>query len=264
MSNDHPEGIANLRRFHNLLALAITVGTTPACGQRDALQALPAGPTSNTTESADVASLESTEENTLRSDGQKADNAPPVHPQWDFDKWPRSQKSPVSKVAFGDFNVELEKTPLEAVRRFAGVGAIQHRGDAHESQYWLCYTSDSSGGPERIWFESGEMGGADRAVLSFQAKAVSRTAPEESADCPILPKSLLPVSLGNRIWLGSSETQLNKFLGEPSARRGDWRYYASERKIQLDTEDFYELGYLAVKIEEAVIAHLYQSQITSN
>lgn len=165
-----------------------------------------------------------------------------------------------SKVLLGKLIVELELTTLGEVQKSAGVGAIQHMGDAGGSEDWLCYTTSLRGQSERIWISSGELGGSEHAVDSFYA--VANTNSKESAHCPELPARLRPVSLGSPIWLGSSPHQLNALYGEPSMKSSGWWFYSYSGKVPVNGFD--RLAILGAHVINGKIVGLFVSQATTN
>lgn len=191
---------------------------------------------------------------------------PPVLPsdsRWD--KIPTSsKKSPVGKIALGKFTVELESTSLLEVQKIAGVGKIQHRGDAGDSEYWICYTTSYKAKPQRIWFSSGEMGGDDHIIQSFHAKAGLK----KTESCPQLPGNLEPVSLDNSLWLGSSWAKVRTLFGKPSAKYGNWWIFSYAEKVyqrhEEQAEQFDLRASLEVEVKDGRVFSLSQSQLTSN
>lgn len=187
-------------------------------------------------------------------------NPPPKMPN--MDNLPSTLTSPpTSKVLLGKLVVEFERTTLGEVQKSAGVGSIQHRGDAGDSEDWLCYTTLSREQPERIWISSGELGGSNHTVGSFYA-AVSSKATKGSAHCPELPAQLRPVSLGNALWLGSSLDQLKELFGEPSTKRGNWWFYSYSGKVPANGFD--QIAILGVRVTNGKIVALFASQATTN
>ena len=169
-------------------------------------------------------------------------------------------------VVLGKLTLKFETTTLGQVREMAGVGAIQHRGDAGESEDWLCYTmSDTQ--PARIWISSGELGGPEHAVGGFYAVANSKDT-KKSASCPRLPTQLHPVSLGNPLWLGANPNLLKKLFGEPSAKESGWWLYFYAGKIPAPSkfnsvEGFDQDMFLGARISDGKIVALFVSQTTT-
>jgi hypothetical protein len=167
---------------------------------------------------------------------------------------------PASKIIFGELIVEFERTTLNEVEKAAGAGVIQHRGDAGDSENWLCYRTSLHGRQEHIWISSGELGGSKHTVGSVYASTVDRV--KKSVDCPILPAQLRPVSLGNQLWLGSSPDQLKEILGAPSAKNGDWLLYSYIGKASANGLD--RLAILGVRFRDGRAVDLFISQATTN
>ena len=168
--------------------------------------------------------------------------------------------SPITKIALGKLDVILETTTLKDVLRSAGVGAIEHHGDASESRYWICYAVTSGNISQRIWIMSGEMGGDQHDVNSFQVEeAVS---PTKSNLCPELPAHLTPMSLGKSIWIGSSQRQIKDWLGESIATTNGWSFYSYSGPSSL--KGFDEATLIGVRIINGRVVSLFTSKTTSN
>ncbi len=168
--------------------------------------------------------------------------------------------SPTTKIALGKLDVVFEKTTLKDILRSAGMGTIEHRGDASESQYWTCYTASEGKKSQRIWIMSGEMGGGQHDVDSFHVEEV--LSPTKSNLCPELPAHLIPMSLGKSIWLGSSQRQIKDWLGEPSLTTNGWSFYAYSGPSSL--QGFYESMLIGVRIINGRVVSLFASKTTTN
>lgn len=166
--------------------------------------------------------------------------------------------APISKVAFGNLSVELEKTTLDQVRLVAG-GTIQHDGDSGGSKYWLCYTTSQNKQPVRIWILSGELGGEEHLIVGFHAKKMKAKA---SANCPLLPLQLRQVISDSAVWLGSTTKQLTNLLGEPSETKDDWWLYSYSGK--LPANGFDRLTILGARIKGEKVIDFFASQATTN
>jgi hypothetical protein len=180
---------------------------------------------------------------------------------------PRSDKlraklhsSPLTKISLGTQDVLLESTTLKDVIRSVGVGTIEHRGDAGDSQYWICYTASAGKKSQRIWIMSGEMGGDQHDVNSFHAEEVE--SPTKSNLCPELPANLTPMSFGRSIWIGSSMRQITDWLGESSVSTNGWSFYSYSGPSSL--KDFDEATFIAVRYINGRVVSLFASKTTTN
>jgi hypothetical protein len=170
---------------------------------------------------------------------------------------------PISSVLLGETEIEFERTNLGEIQESANAGMIYHRGDAGGSEDWVCYTTANDGKPERIWFSSNELEGAGDEISSFYA-ITGNEKMRPSTSCPELPAKLRPVSLQNSLWLGVNTDRLRQLVGKPSAKIGDWRFYAYDGKVFIKGEDFDRLETLGVKVRNGRIVGLYEFQTTSN
>jgi hypothetical protein len=168
--------------------------------------------------------------------------------------------SPITKISLGKLDVILETTTLKDIIRSAGVGTIEHNGDASESQYWICYTATAGNKFQRIWIMSGEMGGDQHDVNSFQVEAA--VLPTKFNHCPELPAHLTPMSFGKSIWIGSSQRQIKDWLGESIATTNGWSFYSYSGPSSL--KGFDEATLIGVRIINGRVVSLFASKSTSN
>jgi hypothetical protein len=185
---------------------------------------------------------------------------PPPSDPFESVDWPASMREePTKGITLGTFRVEFETTTLSEVQHVAKVGAIEQRGDAAEHILWLCYSITRGEGSERIWIiSSGEMGGPEHSITEVAAqRRKSGTAP---SDCPSLPRGMQPASLDKRVWLGSTEAELEQNFGPPSHSQGAWRSYFFTKDVSGDCT---EGNSLDIKLEGGRVAELNAGQITS-
>jgi hypothetical protein len=129
-------------------------------------------------------------------------------------------RDPTSSLRIGTLDIVLEKTTMASVLDTLGVGRIDHRGDAGESTYWICYTASAQG--QRIWLTSDELHGG-RYVDGVTAIALSGpTAPTDA--CPELPASAAPIRPAQGPWLGASPAETFARFGEASQDGDRWSY----------------------------------------
>jgi hypothetical protein len=174
---------------------------------------------------------------------------------------------PITKVNLGGFGIELEKTELKDVLKNVGVGAIQHHGDAGDSESWICFTVSSATPTQRVWLASGEMGGEEHSAYLLYAETHTK-AYEKSNSCPELPSAMKPISTDTNIWLGSTTNELIKVFGKPSKVNGNWWEFSYEGKVSdqgaKDAVPYNLSGYLVVKIVDAKVVTLFASKISSD
>lgn len=164
----------------------------------------------------------------------------------------------------GALRVLFEMTSLEDVRRVATTGTISHRGDAGESEYWLCYTRLGANPVQRVWVtSSGEMGGRQHFVTNVSATVLPNGA--ATTECPPLPKRLEPLSLKNYLWLGTTRKQVTTKLGTPSFQQGGWSTYDYEGKVAGNCEgsEFDLSASLLLHFRNGRVTALQIGQITS-
>ncbi|MFZ1626056.1 MAG: hypothetical protein WAU48_14910 [Gammaproteobacteria bacterium] len=172
------------------------------------------------------------------------------------------QSKPATGLTMGLFKVTFEESTLDQVKNAALAGHIEHKGDAGESTYWLCYTNQTKNGTERIWIIAhGEMGGPDHAIGRVSAEPTAASG--GTNDCPALPAKMQPVSLDNGLWLNTPETAVNK-LGKPSNKSGAWRSYEHQGKVPGECEGGFDvLNWLQLKTSKGRVVTLHAGQVTS-
>ena len=113
---------------------------------------------------------------------------------------------PVQEIHLGNFVAGFEKTTLSEIRNAIGTGSIDHRGDAAESQYWLCYSQPG----QRVRLVSSEMGGSKHKLTQVYAVSTN-SASLENKSYPQLPKRFQPISFYFG-WIGSTQQSLIDML----------------------------------------------------
>jgi hypothetical protein len=193
-----------------------------------------------------------------------AETPPPIAP-FDAITWKATMKrKPSTGLKMGTFRVLFEKTTLDDVRRAASVGEIAQRGDAGESAYWLCYTNAGPKQTERVWIVAhGEMGGTAHHITNISAELVPNGI--ATADCPALPKKLLPLSVDNQLWLSAPEGAALAKLGAPSYKKEAWRSYDFQGKVpgKCKGGGFDLSAWLLLHLQNGRVNSLQAGQVTS-
>ncbi|MFC4763519.1 hypothetical protein [Dyella koreensis] len=162
--------------------------------------------------------------------GAVAASTPPPAPPISEMTWPSTSRgAPVDGLMLGPIAVHFEKTTLGDVVAANHLGVIDHRGDAGESEYWLCYSLPQKG--QRIWIvSSGEMGGREHLVTSLVGEQTDTVS--ASNDCPALPATTTVALLDRQGWLGMTSTDVKKQFGAPSHRSGAWQAFNFDGKVK--------------------------------
>lgn len=167
-----------------------------------------------------------------------------------------TEKDCVKSVSAGSAVFEFEKTALSEIQKAAGTGAIDHSGDAVESQYWLCYSFNN----QTVWFIShGEMGGNNHVLT--QVQAISK-----NLGCAIPQKDFQKIksSFG---WLGMSAKELHELLGRPASQSTNnfQYYYAGKIRGPYDGKivDWDVSAYIEATTENNKVTSIYASHVTS-
>ena len=155
---------------------------------------------------------------------------PPPSPPRDTMDWKAvSREAPSDGFVLGSLVVGFEKTRLDQIIAATGKGAIDHRGDAGESEYWLCYSLPDQG--QRLWVvSSGEMGGRDHLVTGLVAEQLGAVG--STGDCPALPAKTTVALSGHKGWLGMTAKDVDRRFGTPSYDMGAWRVFDFRAKLR--------------------------------
>jgi hypothetical protein len=177
----------------------------------------------------------------------------------------RAPVKPSDGLTMGKLKIQYEKTTLSEVLAAIGLGFIQHRGDAAESVYWLCYTAIAGSYKARIWIEaSGEMGGPENRITNI---AVQRIADNYSlSDCPALPEEFTSLSFNNGIWLGASEATVGSVFPSGLLRSGANAFVGYQAKVADDgrCDGGYDLlNSLYLTFQARVVVAIDAGQVTS-
>ncbi len=178
--------------------------------------------------------------------------------------WATSLKRPATGgLTLGALHVSLEETTLRDVLRAASIGSIKPSGEGGERIFWICFTDDDSRPASRLWIiSSAEMGGDTQEVTEIAAVRLDRGLP--TADCPVLPNSLRPISLDGGLWLGSPHRDLVRAFGAASQEVDGWEAYRHSGKLRGSCEGGFDvMNWIAAKTERDTVAAIYAGQITS-
>lgn len=158
-----------------------------------------------------------------------ATNPPPSPPQDTMNWKALSREAPSDGFLLGSMLVGFEKTTLGEIIAATGKGAIDHRGDAGDSEYWLCYSLPNQA--QRIWVvSSGEMGGKDHLVTGLVAEQLRAAGGTE--DCPALPAKTTVALAGHKGWLGMTAKDVARRFGTPSHEMGAWQVFYFREKLR--------------------------------
>lgn len=186
---------------------------------------------------------------------------PPALPSPDMSWKAMSREAPTHGFALGSAIVRLEKTTLREIVISVGKGVVDHRGDAGESEYWLCYSRPQ----ERPWIwivSSGEMGGPDHLVTGFVAEELPTAT--GTADCPALPVIASVALSDHKGWLGMSASDVRNRFGLPSHEFGTWQAFNFEEKLKGVCDGASDRSnWLWLKQEDGRVQAIIAGQVTS-
>jgi len=145
--------------------------------------------------------------------------------------------------------IELEKTDIrQTSKRYQA--ELGREGDAADFYQWICFLGGSR---ERwaLWLGSGEIDG-DR-VSDFSIKRIDSRANVDSKCRPLLSVSGEPITSPSKIRIGMSESDLKLALGEPTARSGNFLYYAHSHDLKLHGEPYTLMNTVTVEVKDGVV-----------
>jgi hypothetical protein len=133
---------------------------------------------------------------------------------------------------------------------------IQHRGDAGDSLYWLCYRR----GQHRLWLSSGEIGGPNHLVTEL-VQELTENDTETSTDCAVLPEKFSPVVVDGKLHLGMSRSEVVRTLGRPSKSEAARVVYSHHGKL---ANGFDETGWLILRFRDEKLVSMRGGKTTTN
>ena len=193
--------------------------------------------------------VESTQSASGHEERERITWAPAKFPTFNPKKEWTKPKVMVTSFRAEGLIVELEKTDIRqtAKRYQAELGS---GGDAADFYQWLCFVGGSK---ERwaLWLGSGEIDGDH--VSDFSVKRIDSKADVDSKCKPLLSVSGELVTSPSKIRIGMSESDLRLTLGEPTARRGNFLYYAHSHGLKLHDELYTLMNTVTIEIKNGVV-----------
>ena len=180
---------------------------------------------------------------------------PPTLPE--FNVRSTLHAKPVSYLSLGKLVIRFGVTSLGDIIKTIGIGEVGVQGDASESMRWICYTLPG----QRLWLISGEMGGSD--LLVTEIRAILDPGVDASISAPALPRSFMPVSLDNGLWLNSNAHEVTRILGKPSSAKAHYRAYMYSAPSN-GNHGWTETNYLMLGMQNGQITSLEASCVLSN
>jgi hypothetical protein len=174
---------------------------------------------------------------------------------------PTLHSAPVQAITAGSFNVQLEVTPLDAVKKQFG-GTIRGAGDAGEAVTWLCYMGkNAEQKPVVYWFASNdEMSGDHHEVTQVAVQAnPSGSVPK---GCSTAPASLTGIDFGVPS-VGSTLDAVAKHFGEGKPDARGYLGYASEVEVK-EPKDLTVIQSVQYRVREGVVTTVSVSQVSTN
>lgn len=156
---------------------------------------------------------------------------------------PTIPKEMIASLRVAGFPITLEETALEDARNRFG-GTIGKRGDAGDSEAWLCLHGNGPNGPWVLWLTSGELDGP--AISGFQWRHLSLNEIPDHR-CRFLSGSSV-IELPLPLHPGMTATEARKIAGKPTVVRGETLIFFHEQ-----AEVIHNLPYTADNIVSVVL-----------
>jgi hypothetical protein len=174
---------------------------------------------------------------------------------------PTLHTAPVQAITAGPLSIQLEVTPLDAVKKQFG-GTVQGAGDAGEAVTWLCYAGkDAEQRPVVYWFASNdEMSGGHHEVtqVAIQANPSGR-APK---GCGEAPAALTGVDFGVPS-VGAALDAVAKRLGAGAPDARGYLSYASEVAVK-EPKQATVTESVQYRVRNGVVTTISVSQVTTD
>jgi hypothetical protein len=157
----------------------------------------------------------------------------------------------IRSLRLADMQIVLEKTTLKQVQKRFG-GAIGRRGDAGNSEGWLCYQGSDAAGKWILWLTSDEMHGVTE-ISDFQWRLL-KSDQTPGSRCKQLPSDGNEIELAQPIRIGATQEQILKVLGKPSTTGSNSYYYTHEHPATFHNEACTVWNGVTVEFSEGVVA----------
>jgi hypothetical protein len=156
----------------------------------------------------------------------------------------------VNSLRTQDLSVELEQTDIRETSKQYGA-KLGQQGDAADFFQWLCFVGGREEQRWALWLSSGEIDGD--LVSDFSIKRIGSDAAVDSRCRSLSSSSEEPTTSPTQLRLGMSESDLKLALGEPTARRGDFLFYAHSHDLKLHNEPFTLMNEITVRVKDGMV-----------
>jgi hypothetical protein len=173
---------------------------------------------------------------------------------------PTVPKEMISVLRVGNMQIILEHTNLEDVQKRLG-GTIGSRGDAGNSEAWLCLHGANASGRWIFWLSSFEINGPT--VGGFQWR---RLASNETPDrrCRHLLEGGDRIELPLALDLAMSKAEVRKVMGDPTAVRGNMLIFCHSHREILDKQTYDASNDVAVIFHDSLAYAIEVIETTVN
>jgi hypothetical protein len=186
--------------------------------------------------------------------------APPNIDWSEKDFPPTVPQEMIGTLLVGNLPIILESTTLDDVRIPLG-GTIGVSGDKAKSDSWMCLLGHDAGGPWIFWLTSRAAQGP--AIAGFLWR---RLDPNETTDrrCRLLRENDGGIELPLVLYLGMSDADLRKTLGQPSLVHGDTLVFEYRHQETRNDVPYTSDNTLAVVLRDGLVTAIQAWKTTSH
>lgn len=167
-------------------------------------------------------------------------------------------KQMLATLRVSNFLINLEDTRMNDVLKTLG-GTFGGRGDAGESDQWLCFHGQDRGGGWVLWLESGEINGGT--VGSFQWHRLNNGVLFDPR-CKLLGGAKVEIPIESR--LGMATADVLRSLGPPTVNQADRLIYVHEHELTIRAEPFTSFNVVMIDLRGGRVSAIKVSKTTSS
>jgi hypothetical protein len=166
----------------------------------------------------------------------------------------------ITRLKIANWPIVLEKTELTDAQKHFG-GSIGSQGDASEYEQWLClYQRDDNDGWV-LWLTSGEIDGGY--ISGFVWLHVTANQKIDSR-CKKVSTKLGGIELPIQLHLGTTRTEVENLLGQPSGKFRNTFMYEHEHKLTIRQEPYMTMNSIYIVYQEDIVRVIQVEKTTQN
>ena len=180
---------------------------------------------------------------------EKVTWAPGSFPIFEPKKEWTKPKVMVSSLKAAGLSIELDRADIKEYAKRYGA-KLGQSGDAASFAQWLCFVGGQEDQQWALWLTSGEIDGDQ--ISDFAIKQVAANS-EVDSRCKPLGSPEEPSTSPSSLRLGMSESDLRLVLGEPTARRKDFLYYAHSHDIKKNNDPYTVMNTITIELKDGKV-----------